>query len=153
MERSQWFEYQLRSTLDGFLWAVGQLPQERLYVLPPAALGEWSASQHLLHMLHYEKNLALPSMYQWLGEPPAVRKAEGEEERHGPSTIAKLMTEFEQVRQAEIALLNNFEDDQWDSTQNTTFWGEVSLFWLVSKTYQHTLEHTHDILRLVLFWD
>jgi len=28
MELSQWFDYQLRSTLDGFIWAVNQLPKE-----------------------------------------------------------------------------------------------------------------------------
>ena len=90
-------------------------------------------------------------MQQWLGAPPAVRK-EGSE-KGNPPTIEELLTEFEQVRQAEIALLSKFDDDQWNSYENTTFWGEVSLFWLVSKTYQHTLEHTHDILRLALFWD
>jgi len=55
MELSKWFEYQLQSTLDGFIWAVQQLPKERLYSSPPPALGEWSASQHILHMLEYEK--------------------------------------------------------------------------------------------------
>ena len=153
MDLSKWFEYQLRSTLDGVLWAVGQLPGERFYVLPPAALGEWSASQHIYHMLEYEKNLAFPSMHQWLGAPPAVRKADHEKEIQNPPPIEEMLTEFEQVRQAEIALLSRFDDDQWNSIQNTTFWGEVSLSWLVCKTYQHTLEHTHDILRLVLFWD
>jgi uncharacterized damage-inducible protein DinB len=153
MELSKWFEYQLRSTLDGFIWAVQQLPKERLYALPPTSLGEWSASQHLLHMLEYEQNLALPSMHQWLGTPPAVRKEGDENEKRNSPTIEEMLTQFEQVRQAEIALLSKFDDETWNSNRNTTFWGEVSLFWLVSKTYQHTLEHTHDILRLALFWD
>ncbi|GAC1447801.1 MAG: hypothetical protein PVSMB4_03950 [Ktedonobacterales bacterium] len=25
--------------------------------------------------------------------------------------------------------------------------------WVVSKPVQHTAEHTHDLMRLVLFWD
>ena len=153
MELSNWFEYQLRSTLDGFIWAIQQLPQERHYVLPPTSLGEWSVSQHLLHMLEYEQNLALPSMQQWLGAPPAVRKEGDENEKRNSPTIEEMLTQFEQVRQAEIALLSKFDDETWNSNRNTTFWGEVSLFWLISKTYQHTLEHTHNILRLALFWD
>jgi hypothetical protein len=63
MELSQWFDYQLRSTLDGFIWAVHQLPEERWYKLPPASLGEWSAAEHVHHLLNYEKRLALP---KWL---------------------------------------------------------------------------------------
>lgn len=149
MERSHWFEYQLRSTLDGLLWAARQLPNERFSALPPVALGEWSASEHVLHMLDYEKNLALPSMHQWLGDPaPARRATEG-----NPPRMEEMLAEFERVRQEEIALLSKFDDETWDRMQNTAFWGEVSLWWLVSKTFQHTLEHTHDILRLVLFWD
>jgi hypothetical protein len=54
MERSQWFAYQLRSTLDGFIWAVRQLPEERFYLLPPVARGEGSAAQHNFHMLEAE---------------------------------------------------------------------------------------------------
>ena len=34
-----------------------------------------------------------------------------------------------------------------------TGWQDVALYWVVSKTFQHTAEHTHDLMRLVLFWD
>jgi hypothetical protein len=30
---------------------------------------------------------------------------------------------------------------------------EVTLRWVVSKTLQHTFEHTNNILRIALFWD
>lgn len=153
METSKWFEYQLQSTLDGFLWATQQLPKERFYVLPPAPIGEWSAARHILHLLEYERALALPSMHQWLGAPPPIRRAEDEMNKQNPPVVEEMLTEFEQVRRAEMALLSKFDEQKWSSTRDTTYWGEVSLFWLVSKTYQHTLEHTHDILRLALFWD
>jgi len=153
MKLSNWFEYQLQSTLDGFIWAVQQLPEERFHVLPPTSLGEWSVAQHIAHILEYERDLALPSMRQWLGAPPAVRREVDERDKQNHPGVKELLSEFEQVRQTEIVLLGKFDDEKWNSSQNTTFWGEVNLFWLVSKTYQHTLEHTHDILRLVLFWD
>ena len=151
MELSKWFDYQLRSTLDGFIWAVQQLPDERLYAIPPAPLGEWSAAQHVFHMLEYEQNLALPTMHQWLGAHP-VNRLEHQGDRDLPP-VDEMLVRFEQVRREEIDLLPKFSPEVWEAKQETTFWGEVSLYWLVCKTYQHTNEHTHDVLRLSLFWD
>ncbi|HEU0291963.1 MAG TPA: DinB family protein [Anaerolineales bacterium] len=153
MELSQWFDYQLRSTLDGFVWAVRQVPQERLHTVPPPSLGEWSAAQHVSHILDYEERLALPSMAQWLGVPPMIPEdSEKGVEQTSPSIEAKI-ARFERVRQAEINLLSKFDPDAWGTVKRTTFWGDVSLFWLVCKTYQHTAEHTHNVLSLTLFWD
>jgi hypothetical protein len=153
MELSKWFDYQLRSTLDGFLWAVQQLPRERLYALPPSPLGEWSAAQHVFHMLTYEQKLALPTMYQWLGAPPVAREVNGKQAEEELPAVEEMLSQFKQVRESQLAMLLKFEDADWNFVRSTTFWGEVSLYWLVCKTYEHTNEHTHDILRLVLFWD
>lgn len=151
MELPRWFDYQLRSTLDGFIWAVRQVPPERLSIIPPTqlGLGEWSAAQHVYHMLEYEEKLALPSMRQWLGAPPVADTRTKQDLPPGEEMLAQ----FEHIRQEEIKLLPKFSSQAWNSKQRTTFWGEVSLFWLVCKTYQHTMEHTHDILSLTLFWD
>jgi hypothetical protein len=153
MELSKWFDYQLRSTLDGFIWSVQQLPQERWYAFPPIELGEWSAAQHVLHMLEYEQGLALPSMYQWLGAPPPGPEADVQNGEQDLPPMDEMLSQFRQVRESEIGLLSKFKDQDWHSLRRTTFWGEVNLYWLVCKTYQHTAEHTHDILRLGLFWD
>jgi hypothetical protein len=153
MELSNWFEYQLRCTLDGFIWAVQQLPKERLYALPPAPLGEWSAAQHVFHMLDYEERLALPTMHQWLGSPSVVLNENEEKSELDLPPIEEMLIRFERVRHSEISMLSKFNHATWTSIRKTTFWGEVSLYWLICKTYQHTAEHTHDILRLTLFWD
>ena len=153
MELGKWFDTQLRSTLDGFIWAVEQIRAERRYVSPPAPLGDWSAAQHVFHMLHYEQKLALPSMRQWLGAPPPVREEASEEVWRTPPVMEAMLDQFRAVRAEEIGLLPEFEPAIWAETRATTFWGEVSLAWLVAKTYQHTLEHTHDLLRFSLFWD
>jgi hypothetical protein len=153
MELSKWFDSQLRSTLDGFIWSVQQVPKERWYASPPAPLGEWSAAQHIFHMLHYEEKLALPSMQQWLGVPAAAREEADEETWNNPPPIERMLDQFNAVRLTEIDLLPSFDETAWRSAQKTTFWGEVSLYWLVCKTYQHTLDHTQDILGLALFWD
>ena len=153
MELAQWFDYQLRSTLDGFVWAVRQVPKERLYTLPPKSLGEWSTAQHVFHMLEYEEDFALPSMSQWLGVPRVIP----EESVHGFTKnqldVEERLTRFERVRRAEIDMLSKFDHDSWGTVMRTNFWGDVSLYWLVCKTYQHTAEHTHNVLSLNLFWD
>jgi hypothetical protein len=64
-----------------------------------------------------------------------------------------MLAQFREIRLAEINLFPRFDEMAWKSTQKTTFWGEVSLYWLVCKTYQHTLDHIKDVLGLALFWD
>jgi hypothetical protein len=104
-------------------------------------------------MFFYEQNIALPSMYQWLGKPCLV---EGVPEEiawgEGSDDIDSLLIEFKKVRDEQVQLLAKFDDQAWNSTCET-IWGPVTLSWVVSKTYQHTAEHTSDILRLALFWD
>jgi len=56
------------------------------------------------------------------------------------------------VRAEQIALLPRFENTLWEERRGA-LWGPVTLRWVVSKTYQHTCEHSHDVLRLALFWD
>lgn len=153
MELAKWFDYQLRSTLDGFLWAVDQLPKERWYTRPPTPLGEWSAAQHTFHLLDYEERLAVPTMYQWLGVPPVLPEEFEDRAEKKQLPIEELLSQFEKIRQLEIDLLPKFDDAAWNSIRKTTFWGDVSLYWLVCKTYQHTAEHTHNVLGLTLFWD
>jgi len=153
MELSQWFEYQLRSTLDGFVWAVQQVPEQHLYFPPPPQLGEWSAVQHVVHLLEYEERFALPTMSQWLGVPPVIPEEMERPVEPNPPLVEEKLAQLKQVRQAEISLLSKFDPADWNTVRRTTFWGDVSLFWVVCKTYQHTAEHTHNVLSLILFWD
>jgi hypothetical protein len=153
MEPVNWFDEQLRSTLGGFLWAVRQVPQERLYAAPPLRLGEWSAARHVFHMLHYEQSLALPSMKQWLGEPLPARGEQEDDAWTQAPQIGTMLEQFETVRQEQIDLLPRVDERAWMTPQPTTFWGEVSLYWIVCKTYQHTLDHTNTLLQFALFWD
>jgi hypothetical protein len=153
MELAQWFDTQLRSTLDGFIWAIEQIPEERRYSIPPDPLGEWRAAQHVFQMLYYEGKLALPSMSQWLGAPTPAREEAREDLWYKPPAMEEMLDQFRAVRLEEIVLLPAFESSAWQELKVTTFWGEVSLAWLVGKTYQHTLDHTQDLLRFSLFWD
>ena len=149
-----WFRDQLLSTADGFIWAIEQVPEERLNLLPEhPSLGEWTALRHVFHMVHYERTFAIPSMRQWLGEPLPILSRHDEDAawRNGHQLTA-LVNGFLGNRKAQVALLDEFDQGAWEETLRT-YWGMQSLRWIVSKTLQHTAEHTHDILSIALFWD
>jgi hypothetical protein len=153
MNNSQWFQDQLQAGADGFVWGAQQVPPARRNLRPPEALGEWTAARHIFHMAFYEQNIALPTMLQWLGKPlPSEGVAEVDAWGEGSADIESLLADFKQVRAEQIQLLAKFDDPAWNSTRET-IWGPVTLQWVVSKTFQHTAEHTGDILGIALFWD
>jgi hypothetical protein len=153
MNMTEWFQVQLQASGEGFVWGAEQVPGERRAMQPPAGLGEWTAARHVFHMLNYEQTIALPSMQQWLGGPiPAGADADEDIAwNHESQDMDLLLARFRQVRAEQIALLPKFEEADWQATREAV-WGPVTLLWVVSKTYQHTAEHTHDVMRLALFW-
>lgn len=88
-----------------------------------------------------------------IGESPPTGQEASEELWRNPPAMDEMLSRFRAVRMEEINLLPEFEPSAWESIRRTTFWGEVSLVWMVGKTYQHTLEHTHDLLRFSPFWE
>ena len=106
-------------------------------------------------MLYYEQTIALPSMRQWLGEPcPTTDELDEDRfwESRQSERVKNLLVEFTNVPTEQIALLEKFDEMIWNTTRET-IWGTVTLLWVVSKTYQHTAEHTSDVMRIGLFWD
>ena len=154
MNLSQWFHDQLQVSADGFVWAVQQVPAERRFLAPPVPLGEWSAARHVFHLLSYEQKIALPSMRQWLLEPFQLIEEEYDEDAAwGDGLDLEIMlAHFQEVRATQIALLLKFKEALWEEKREAV-WGDVSLRWVVSKTFQHTAEHLHDVLSIALFWD
>jgi len=154
MSLSHWFQDQLQASAEGFIWAAQQVPQARRLLQPPKGLGKWTTARHIFHMVYYEKTYALPSMRQWLGEPCPSIPGLGEKAAWGKGTdnIESLLADYKVVRTDQVALLPLFDDPTWNKTCET-IWGLVTLSWVVSKTYQHTAEHTSDVMRIALFWD
>jgi hypothetical protein len=154
MNLSQWFYEQLQAGADGFVWSVEQIPVARLFEQPPEALGEWSAARHVFHMMYYEKTVALPSMHQWLGGmiPPYDDSDEDKAWADSKENLESLLNQFKSVRAEQIALLPKFDPALWNSTREA-LWGPVTLLWVVSKTFQHTAEHTNDVMQMSLWWD
>lgn len=156
MDTSQWFRDQFTASGDGFVWAMEQVPPEHLFISRPRFPEEWPAARYAFHMLHYEKCIALPFMRYWLGEPLPTNmeetyRAEQDSWEKGHS-LESLLSQFRAVRAEQIILLEHISDAMWDEKRET-IWGCVTMRWAVTKTYQHTAEHTHDVLCRVLFWD
>lgn len=159
MELSQWFRQQLQVSMDGFLWAVEQIPQDRLYQEPLS--DRWSAARVVYHMLSYEQRLALPSILQWTGGPLPVASSQLADEmkedylwadgqRH---EIQKMLADFKSIRIQQLEALSQLCLQSWNEERDT-IWGQKPLKWVVTKTYQHTLEHTDELLKAYLFlWE
>jgi hypothetical protein len=154
MNLSQWFQDQLLASAEGFIWGTLQVPKARRLLQPPEGLGEWSAVRHIFHMVFYEQKCALPNMQQWLGEPPPSLKGLDEDVAWSEEKddVESLLAAFRKVRTDQIALLPKYDESTWNMPYKT-IWGRVTLSWAVSKTYQHTAEHTSDVMQIGLFWD
>ena len=156
MDYSDWFQRQLQASMDGFVWGAEQVPAARRTVPPPHYLGAWTAARHVFHMIYYEQTIARPSMHQWLGGTRPVLDELDEDAAWNDGAKAKdfdsLLAEFQSVRREQMALLPKFDHSTWMTTREAV-WGPVTLLWVVSKTYQHTAEHTHDVMSIALFWD
>jgi hypothetical protein len=161
MATSEFFSRQLEVGMEGFIWAIRRLPEERLYVAPPQpvhsggsllSFGEWSAVRLLFHMVWYDENIAIPSMKQWLGGPaPDHTTGEDDDWAEGhelEALIGRLMA----AQRAQIEMLPRFTEETWNRPL-PTLWGTQSLNWVVSKTFKHTAEHTNGLMEMVLYWD
>lgn len=151
---SAWFQEQLAHSAETFARAIEQVPEERHRLAPPHRPEEWPMARHVFHMMYYESKLALPSMRQWLGEEVHFSEEELDENKEGSPDLdlAATLAAFRKVRAEEIALLKQFTEEDLERTLNTWAWGDVTLRWVVTKTLQHTFEHTHDTLAIALFW-
>jgi hypothetical protein len=148
------FQRLLQASGEGFVWSARQVPDPRRYLHPPVGLGEWSATRHIFHLVFYEQTFALPAMRWWLAEPPQPLPGLDEEEAwgEGKEAVESLLTEFQKVRDEQLALLAQFTGPVWN-TSRMFYSGPVTLAWLVTKTIQHTADHTNGLLRIALFWD
>ena len=156
MDLSAWFSYQLKAGYEGFIWAIRLVPPERVMQKPPA-FGEWSATRQAFHMVNYERSIALPSTRQWFGDslPSEDRLALFDNEDaiwEQDFDLETVLAEFEAGRKMQIELVESATASLWKEPR-TTIWGEVTLEWVVSKTFQHTNEHTCTVMQMVLFWD
>jgi hypothetical protein len=153
-----WFRYQLQASGDGFLWAARQLPPAyHLGFAPdPQYLGTWEPARHVWHVAEYERCLALPSMRQWAGGPLPDGAAWHDDDQAWAAVrdqpLEQHCAAFQAIRQAQIALLDELADADWQAPRET-LWGNKPLAMIVTKTFQHTYEHGDTLLRMGLWWE
>jgi len=72
--------------------------------------------------------------------------------KHGEGQeMQAMIAEFKKLRAEQLSLLQHFPEHAWRE-EREALWGPRPLTWVVAKTYQHTLEHTDEILRAYLWW-
>lgn len=157
---SAWFYQQIQTSTEGFLWAVELIPQERHY-LPPRP-DRWPVARIVYHMLCYDRYIGLPALRQWAGgelstagltgsiEGDAALEEANWQQGEGHEVQA-MLADFRELRAEQLSLLQQFPESVW-SEERDALWGPVTLKWVATKTYQHTLEHTDEILRSYLWW-
>jgi hypothetical protein len=156
-ETAKWFRMQLQTTAEGMIWAIRQLDPEHHLLLPPDPdyMGTWSPVRHVWHVARYERIFALPAMKVWLGEALAPTDTWPFEDREWVTEqtrgVEAFIGDLQAVRAEQLALLDNYSDSDWKRIE-TAYWGKRPLTMVLTKTYQHTLEHTDTILRMGLWW-
>ena len=152
-----WFRVHLQTSAEGLIWAIQQIDPANLQRLPPrpSYLGTWPPARHIWHVSEYERCVALPSMQQWIGGPYLHDVQWPDDDvtwatvQHRP--LAALIADFQAIRQQQIALLEKLTAIDWQFPQ-ATLWGHKPLAAVITKTWQHTYEHTDTLLRMGLWW-
>jgi hypothetical protein len=108
-------------------------------------------------MLYYEREGVLPHMQHWTdGSLDLTHTFHHYDEdgtlQNGDHPIDTMLQEFRQIRTEQIVLLPNFTEQLWHEVQPSG-WGNRNMNWIVSKTFQHTTDHTNTILQMALFWE
>jgi hypothetical protein len=124
--------------MDGFLWAVEQVPSERLTSIPPAELGEWTVARHIFHLYFYENTVSYYYMREWLKKPSLYSGDFDEEkawiETGQTLTIPQLLQQFREAREAQIALLPHITENLWHEIHPTGFSLPHDLKWIITES-------------------
>ncbi|MDQ5823747.1 MAG: DinB family protein [Chloroflexota bacterium] len=153
LDYPEFFTRQIAANTEAIAWAVGLVGVERFHRPPPELLGEWSAARHLFHLLYYEREVALPSLSLWFGAP--YPDFTNYNENAAYATIPSeqvVLSELEGLRAKHLALIGEAHGALW-SEERQTPWGRRTFYWVASKTLQHALEHTNNILKIALLWE
>ena len=156
-----WIQEQLAHSMTMLEAAWAALPEERRAVVPPERLSQlstWPAQLHLYHLYIYEQNTVDFAAY-WLEDGARLTEEEdaeqgriwqGQEQDWQQLSGAETLAGMRAQRQELLARLARASD--WHEYRDF-FWGRQNLYWIASKCFQHTLEHTTTLLQLALFWE
>jgi hypothetical protein len=159
----------LADSLRTVEWALARVPEKWHHrspggVSPVFPEGTWSTAMNLAHLAVYEERVAAPvleALAAGADAHDAVRSAgEGwllsESVAVSTEPLTAILDRLRAARQRQIDVIAA-ASEPWLNTPATPLWEWVqgtplkSPGWVATKTFQHTWEHGHCILRIVLF--
>lgn len=131
----------LQLSVKGVDWASSLVARRQ----HEQADGEWSAHQHVAHLIAVETSVFQPRIRRMLAQERPVFEPWDEEGYMATvyrpeGEIADLAGEFMRQREATVELFRSLAPEQW---KRTGVWpaGEVDLAWVAEKCVVHALEH------------
>lgn len=115
--------------------------------------GEWSAHQHLAHLLAVERENYQPRIRRMAAESnPSLQSWESAgymSERYRPDgDIESLAGELMREREATVGLLKALTKEDWCRTATWPDGKQVDLAWVAEKVLWHALDHFASLLDL-----
>lgn len=158
MNWTEWFLAHLQASAEGFEQGYWSVPERFRREMPidEKYMGRWPAARHVWHVTEYERFVAMSNMRIWSGDEQ-IFEGEWMDDDDGwrkNSNLAdrELIDRFWHVRRQELALIKKLRADDWNEYRDTG-WGRKPLSWVVTKTYQHILEHGDTLFRMGLWWE
>ncbi|GHO83037.1 DinB family protein [Dictyobacter formicarum] len=167
MDYAQHFTHLLQNSSNDFIWATQQIPVDKLNSVSPLRPDSWSVARNIFHLQFQEEKVVLPNMRLWLSDRTLYTRQDDaliahyaafetlvrDEERAWAQQpdLDVVLKHFQTQRTIQIALLQEIDPTVWED-KRATVWGEVTLRWVVTKTYQHSVEHINDVLKPALYW-
>jgi hypothetical protein len=95
----------------------------------------------------------MPSMRLWFGAPYPEFEGYDEPAAWSDAPYAEVVVaQIEGLRAEQLDIIATAGNALWAEARQTPL-GERTLYWVVSKTLQHALEHTNNLLKIALLWE
>ncbi|MBI2766356.1 MAG: DinB family protein [Chloroflexi bacterium] len=139
----------LQLSVKGVDWAAARVRTFQHRQLP----GEWSAHQHVFHLLATERQNYQPRIRDVIAEErPVLMRWDGQgymDEHYTPDAdITVLAEEFVAERATTYELFKALTPEQWRRTGTWPDGREVDLAWIAEKALWHALDHFAFLLAL-----
>lgn len=132
--------------------AFEHLTEEEIQRVP--AIGEWSIHQTMAHVRDTEKYVFLERSRRILTEtdPPIVQNFDQDEwNREHYSTkepLKNILSDFRASRRSLVKNLRASKDKDWSHYAVHPMYGKISLEYIATHNYSHTLDHIHQLLEI-----
>lgn len=130
------------------VWYLGKLSEQEIHAVP--APNEWSIHQVMAHLRDTEQQVFLFRAQRILSEDhPAVPNFDQEawhrDHYSASEPLKKILSDYRAARRKLVGLLRRTRDKDWTRWAMHPEYRKISLDWLVTHDYNHTMEHLAQI--------